>query len=165
MAIADRIVTMNFGEIQQAGTPEHIYVNPKNMFVANFLGSPGMNFIDCAYEGGDTLKLSLDGKHIKVGSSIVDKIKSVGQGRSLVMGVRPEYLTLSTEKSEFGFEMTVTIVEELGPENIINLRSGDKTIKVLSGPGVHPESGEAMCVVPDQNRIRIFDRATTEEVL
>jgi ABC-type sugar transport system ATPase subunit len=165
MAIADRIVTMSAGEIQQAGTPEHIYANPKNMFVANFLGSPGMNFIDCAYDGGDTLKLSIDGKKIKVSGAIVEKIKADGQTRSLVMGVRPEYLTLGTEKSEFGFEMTVSIVEELGPENIVNLQAGDKTIKVLAGPDVKPESGSAMCVVPDQDRIRIFDRATTEEIL
>jgi multiple sugar transport system ATP-binding protein len=165
MAIADRIVTMNYGEIQQAGTPEHVYHNPKNMFVANFLGSPGMNFIDCVYEGGDTLKLGLNGKSIKVSGSITNKIKTVGKDTSLVMGVRPEDMKLSLKKDTAGFDMEVTIVEELGPENIVNLRSGEKIIKVLTGPDVHPKAGEVMYVVPDQDRIRIFDRATQSEIL
>jgi multiple sugar transport system ATP-binding protein len=165
MAIADRIVTMSNGEIQQAGTAEHVYHNPRNMFVANFLGSPGMNFIDCAYEGGDSLKLGVNGKSIKVSSSITNKIKSVGKDTSLVMGVRPEDMKLSAKKDPTGFDMEVTIVEELGPENIINLRSGDKTIKVLAGPDIHPKAGEVMYVVPDEDRIRIFDRATQSEIL
>jgi multiple sugar transport system ATP-binding protein len=165
MAIADRIVTMSKGEIQQAGSPEYIYANPKNMFVANFLGSPGMNFIDCSYEGGDALKLHLDGKKLKVGKAIVDKITAVGKARSLVMGIRPEYLTLRPDATEYGFEMSVSIVEKIGPENIINMRSGDKVMKVLAGPDVVPQEGATMCVVPDQERIRIFDRETTEEIL
>ncbi len=165
MAIADRIVTMNFGEIQQVETPSNAYHNPVNMFVANFLGSPGMNFIDCTLEGRDTLKLGLDGKQLKVNDSIVKKIKTVGKDRTLVMGVRPEDFRLSSKKDEFGFDMEVAIIEELGPENIVNLRSGKSTIKVLTGPDIIPKQGEIMWVVPDQERIRIFDRETQKEIL
>jgi multiple sugar transport system ATP-binding protein len=165
MAIADRIVTMNLGEIQQAGTPEHIYANPKNMFVANFLGSPGMNFIECSYSGGDTLKLGIDGKSLKVGSEIIEKIRSVGSATSLILGIRPEYLRLSARTDPSGFEMAVSIVEELGPENIINLRAGEKIVKVLTGPDMRPKIGEMMFVVPEQDKIRLFDKATTTEIL
>jgi ABC-type sugar transport system ATPase subunit len=165
MAIADRIVTMNFGEIQQVETPEGIYHNPTNMFVANFIGSPGMNFVDCSMEGRDVLKLGLDSKTLKVSDRISKKIHSVGKGSNLVMGVRPEDFTLSTVKHEFGFPMEVNIVEELGPENIVNLRAGEHTLKVLTEPNVRPKSGDTVWAVPDQNRIRIFDKETKLEIL
>ncbi len=165
MAIADRIVTMNFGEIQQTGSPESVYRNPVNMFVANFLGSPGMNFIDCTIAGNDSLELGLDGKILKVGSEIMKKAQEAGKGRQLVLGTRPEDFSLSSTKNDFGFEMEVSIVEEIGPENIINLRSGDNTIKVLAGPDVLPKSGSRMWVMPDQDRLRLFDKETKKEIL
>jgi multiple sugar transport system ATP-binding protein len=165
MAIADRIVTMNFGEIQQADTPENIYHNPKNMFVANFLGSPGMNFIDCALGGEDSIRLGMDGKLLKVSGRILSKVKDMGKGKSLVMGIRPEDLRLHQKKDAHGFDMEVTIVEELGPANIVNLKSGEHTIKALTDPDIHPKSGQRVWVVPEQNSIRIFDKETQEEIL
>jgi multiple sugar transport system ATP-binding protein len=165
MAIADRIVTMNFGEIQQTESPENIYHNPTNMFVANFIGSPGMNFVDCSLTGKDTLKLGLDGKTLKVSDKISKRMQSVGKESELVMGVRPEDFELSAGKHEYGFAMEVMIVEELGPENIVNLKSGDQTLKVLADPHVRPKPGETVWVVPDQERIRIFDKNTQVEIL
>jgi len=165
MAIADRIVTMNFGEIQQVETPENIYHNPTNMFVANFIGSPGMNFVDCSLESKNTLSLGLNGRTLKVSDAIAKKIQSVAKESNLVMGVRPEDFTLSTAKHEFGFPMEVNIVEELGPENIVNLQSGDHTLKVLTDPTIRPKSGDTVWAVPDQKRIRIFDKKTQIEIL
>jgi multiple sugar transport system ATP-binding protein len=164
MAIADRIVTMSMGVIQQIETPEQIYHNPSNMFVANFLGSPGMNFVDCAMGGNDSIVLGKDGKSLKVSAAIVKKMKSIGV-QSFVMGVRPEDFTISQKKNEQGFDMEVMVVEELGPENIINLKAGEMALKVLSGPEFVPTAGETVWVVPDQDRIRIFDKQTQEEIL
>jgi ABC-type sugar transport system ATPase subunit len=165
MAIADRIVTMNYGEIQQVENPEYIYHNPTNMFVANFLGSPGMNFVDCELEGENNLQLMLDGKSLKVGKQIVEKLRSSGKGKTLVMGIRPEDLRVSAKRDEMGFDMEVAVVEELGPENIINLRSGEHIIKALTGPDFLPRMGDRVWAVPDQSRIRIFDRETQKEIL
>ncbi len=165
MAIADRIVTMNFGEIQQIDSPENVYQNPANMFVANFLGSPGMNFVGCELEGENSLKLALDGKSLRVGRQIVEKLRGFGKGKAFVMGVRPEAIAVTTKRDETGFDMEVGVVEKLGPENIINLRAGDNTIKALTGPDFLPGMGERVWAVPDQNRIRIFDRETQKEIL
>lgn len=165
MAIADRIVTMNFGEIQQVDTPENIYHNPTNMFVANFLGSPGMNFVDCELEGDSSLKLKQIGKFLKVGRTIVEKMKSMGAGKSFVMGIRPEDAGVRVKSDDMGFDMEVAVVEELGPENIVNLRAGDQIIKALTSPDFLPKSGDCVWVVPDQDRIRIFDRETQKEIL
>ena len=165
MAIADRIVTMNLGEIQQAETPENIYHNPVNMFVASFIGRPGMNFVDCSLEGKDHLKLGLDGKTLKISEAIAKKMRSRIKESNLVMGVRPEDFDLKMNEDEYGFPMEVMIVEELGPENIINLRAGDHTLKVLTDPHIRPKAGDTVWVVPEQDRIRIFDKETQEEIL
>jgi len=164
MAIADRIVTMNLGVIQQVDTPESIYHNPVNMFVANFIGSPGMNFIDCKLGGKNELELGLDGKSMQVSDSIIKKIKTVG-GQNLVMGVRPEDVGISVKADPAGFDMEVAIVEELGPENIINLRTGENVLKVLAGSTVRPKAGEKVWAVPQQDKIRIFDKETKKEIL
>jgi len=166
MAIADRIVTMNLGEIQQIDAPEYVYHNPVNMFVANFLGSPGMNFIDCSLEANNTLKLGLDGKILQINEKIVKKIKAVGEDKAvLMMGIRPEDIKLSFKKNVYGFDMKVTIVEEIGPENIVNLRAGDHVVKVLTDPDILPKTGETVWAVPDQDKIRIFDQQTKKEIL
>jgi ABC-type sugar transport system ATPase subunit len=68
-------------------------------------------------------------------------------------------------EDEYGFPMEVMIVEELGPENIINLRTGDHALKVLTDPHIRPKSGDTVWVVPEQDRIRIFDKETQEEIL
>jgi multiple sugar transport system ATP-binding protein len=81
------------------------------------------------------------------------------------MGVRPEDFVLSTGEHEYGFAMEVMIVEELGPENIVNLRSGDKTLKLLVDPHIRPKPGETVWAVPEQERIRIFDKETQVEIL
>ena len=111
------------------------------------------------------MKLGLDGKTLKINEDIAKKIHSRGKESNLVMGVRPEDFDLNTKKDEFGFPMEVMIVEELGPENIINLKSGENTLKVLTGPHIVPKSGETVWVVPDQERIRIFDKETAVEIL
>ena len=110
-------------------------------------------------------QLGFDDKTLRVSNSIAKKIHTIGKESDLVMGVRPEDFVLSSKEDEYGFPMEVLIVEELGPENIINLRSGDRMLKVLTDPDVRPDSGSTVWAVPDQDRIRIFDKSTQEEIL
>jgi len=164
MAIADRIVTMKSGMIQQVGNPEDVYRKPTNMFVANFLGSPGMNFIPCAIDDGKkALKLDIDGGSMRLTDEVYSKTGSFSD-RAMTLGVRPEDIRLTDTKDEHGFPMEVTVVEELGPENIINLKSGDKVVKVLMSPEFIPEPGRNLWVVPDQSRIRLFDSKTNNAI-
>jgi multiple sugar transport system ATP-binding protein len=164
MAIADRIVTMKSGMIQQVGKPEDVYHKPTNMFVANFLGSPGMNFIPCAMDSGKkTLKLDIDGRSIRLTDEVLSKTGGFS-GRDMTLGVRPEDIRLTDKQDEFGFPMEVTVVEELGPENIINLKSGERVVKALMSPDFLPKPGERFWVVPDQSRIRLFDTESNDAI-
>jgi multiple sugar transport system ATP-binding protein len=165
MAIADRIVTMDLGVIQQVGKPENVYHKPKNMFVANFLGSPGMNFVACSIDTvKKSLKLDIDGQYLKLKEEVFSKVISHSD-RELCLGIRPEDLNLAVSRDEYGFPMEVTVVEELGPENIINLKSGNKVMKALVAPEFLPKTGEQLWVVPDQSMIRLFDTATDNAII
>ena len=164
MAIADRIVTMSLGEIQQVGTPEEVYHKPANMFVANFIGSPGMNFFKCDFDGKNTLSLGGDGKKLKIHDKVSKKILSLTKEKELLLGIRPEDCKLNEKKDEYGVEMNVLLVEELGPENVTNLQFGEKIIKVSTGPDVLPKTGKPVWVVPDPERLRIFDRVTENAI-
>ena len=103
MSMGDRIAVMNEGELQQLGSPHEVYFNPCNLFVARFIGSPGMNFLACRLEGhgpgGSTLRMDADGSLLAVpaGSRALEA-GMVGPDRELVLGVRPEDITLSTDE-------------------------------------------------------------------
>ena len=116
MTIADRIVVLNNGEIQQVGTPHEIYGSPVNMFVGGFIGSPAMNFIPGVIEkdhfvGPDLTVTIPQAKR----SSLADY-----NGKKIIMGVRPEYFTLKGGVKGEGLKCTIRIIECLGNEYVVH---------------------------------------------
>jgi multiple sugar transport system ATP-binding protein len=111
MTMADKIVVMNAGRVEQFGSPLELYDKPTNMFVAGFLGSPSMNFIDGRSEAGGLR--TKDGTLIDLGAIPVE-----GQGKALVYGIRPEHLEIV---SEGGHVAKVLLVEPTGAETHIVL--------------------------------------------
>jgi multiple sugar transport system ATP-binding protein len=105
MTMADRIVVMNAGRIEQVGTPLQLYDTPANLFVADFIGSPSMNFLRGKLEGG-TVVLS-DGTRLPVPSTV-----SGSAGQPVVFGIRPEHAQLATDAG--GVEVEVSVVEPTG---------------------------------------------------
>ena len=111
LTLADRIVCMSMGYVQQIGTPLELYDTPANIFVASFIGLPPMNFIDVQVEGdhlvGDQLRLPLSAKE-------QEALKNY-QGKQIVLGVRPENTAVGTD-----FEMKVTSNENLGMNTLVH---------------------------------------------
>lgn len=111
LTLADRIVCMSMGHVQQIGTPLELYDNPANIFVASFIGLPPMNFIDVTVEGeylvGDQIRLPLSSKEQKA-------LKNY-QGKQIVLGVRPENTAVGTD-----FELKVTSNENLGMNTLVH---------------------------------------------
>lgn len=111
LTLADRIVCMSMGYVQQIGTPLELYDTPANIFVASFIGLPPMNFIDVQVEGdhlvGDQLRLPLNAKE-------QEALKNY-QGKQIVLGVRPENTAAGTD-----FEMKVTSNENLGMNTLVH---------------------------------------------
>ncbi len=120
MTMGDKIVVLNGGKVEQAGAPLELYDRPANMFVAGFLGSPAMNFIEGAVEIGDGPRLRVDGVSAPVAGAA-----HAWSGRPVIYGVRPEDIHLDPEA---GVPATVVAVEPTGYETHVLMRLGQRDI-------------------------------------
>src|SRR3954447_11606514 len=113
MTLADRIVVLQGGRIEQIGTPLELYNAPDNLFVAGFIGSPRMNLLPARATGSDTVLLGEAGQPVKT-----DRAPGPGDGAAVTLGIRPEHIVLATE-GEPGLGITVDLVERLGGESYL----------------------------------------------
>ncbi len=116
MTLADRIVVMNDGRIEQVGTPMDVFMNPVNTFVAGFIGSPPMNQFSGVVEANS------NGFHVKVGEISINVPEStpVEQGQSVVVGIRPEHLSLEASEQSSTIPLSLELVETLGSEALLH---------------------------------------------
>ncbi|KKX33741.1 sn-glycerol-3-phosphate ABC transporter ATP-binding protein UgpC [Rhizobium sp. LC145] len=123
MTLADRIVAMHGGIVQQVGSPLELYDRPANLFVAGFIGSPGMNFLDVSHaDGAVTLK---DGTRIPLEASLKAESEA-----GLTLGIRPEHVAISTDGA--GMEAHVELVEPTGFGIILHLSLHGLPFKVFT---------------------------------
>ncbi|UPV75124.1 sn-glycerol-3-phosphate ABC transporter ATP-binding protein UgpC [Halorussus limi] len=158
MTLGDQIAVMDAGEIQQVGPPTFVYENPRNMFVADFLGSPSMNFLegDLRRDDGEFL-LDIGPVEHEVPAGYHDALEGY-DGERVVLGVRPEDVTLRPD----GIPVTVNVVEPQGEKTVLELALGDETIKASVDPGVAVESDDRVSVEFDRESVHYFDAATGE---
>ncbi len=111
MTMADRIVVMKDGYIQQVGTPYELYFNPVNMFVAGFIGEPPMNFVSSSVEGGHT---EVIGSKCDLSYILSDETLAQYEGKPVAFGFRPEGIVLGAQENAYIFEADVVLTELLG---------------------------------------------------
>ncbi|MCR6501313.1 sn-glycerol-3-phosphate ABC transporter ATP-binding protein UgpC [Shinella sp. CPCC 101442] len=154
MTMADRIVVMNGGHIEQIGRPLDLYDNPQSTFVAGFIGSPSMNLLNGRF---DTLG-ARDIFRLDDGTALPMPAGTSKQGSTKgVYGIRPDYLKLST--GEVGFPAKIVVVEPLGSETQITATVGDQTVVILSHDRVSVEPDETIFLAPQVERVCLFDEA------
>ncbi|MCF0238207.1 MAG: ABC transporter ATP-binding protein, partial [Sphaerochaetaceae bacterium] len=114
MTLGDRIVVMKDGFVQQIGTPQEVFNSPSNLFVASFIGTPQMNFIDAELiKTNDSYEITVFGKNIKVSENSVNILKANGiDSSSVTIGIRPDALIVSENKGDF--EAKVNVYEDMG---------------------------------------------------
>lgn len=165
MTMGDRICVMKDGFIQQVDTPQNIYNRPANLFVAGFIGSPQMNFVDATLRGSSEpyyLELSQD----TLARLAVRERDSPVLGfidRPVVIGVRPEHLGIVRAGAISGahIEGTVEIVEMMGAETYVYVDCGQISLRVRFGSEALPVSaGEKVGVTVNESKIHIFDPET-----
>ncbi|MDT2074259.1 MAG: sn-glycerol-3-phosphate ABC transporter ATP-binding protein UgpC [Planktomarina sp.] len=144
MTLADRIVVMQDGLIEQIGTPLELYDNPTNQFVATFIGAPSMNLL------GGVLSKGI----VKVGEEQFAGPKGAGKVK---LGVRPEHLIL-TKKG--GLPMQVKVVEPTGAETMVFLRFEGQDITAVFRERHNFESGQTIHLQPDPDHLHVFDAET-----
>ncbi len=158
MTMADLIVLLDDGKIQQAGNPEEFYNKPANIFVAKFIGSPTMNIVKGKMMEG---KFISNDELIKVSPSDSDSLAlKEFEGENISLGIRPERFESGTDQED-SFQCTIDVVEMLGKEKILYVRLDNDSEMVISTPGHYKyASGERHSFGFDVNAIHFFQTAT-----
>ena len=164
MTLADFVVVMNKGRIEQIGTPQELYRAPQTRFVAGFIGSPTMNFIACRLEqGGGGLRVVIDGGPVLPVPP--DRTARYGShvGKPMLLGLRPEHLTeprLPQRADTDVFDITVDVIEPLGMETMVFFRLGAVPVCARVDPAVAPGAGERIKLMAHLSHMHLIDPQT-----
>ncbi|MFW5654717.1 MAG: ABC transporter ATP-binding protein [Roseicyclus sp.] len=152
MTLADRIVIMKDGHIQQIGTPSEVYHSPANTFVAQFIGAPSMNLLQAeGIEGG---------LRLWNGSTLPMNGRAVGAGRPITVGVRPEDLHSTATEHEAALSGTVTVAEPLGAETLVYVDIGGTEIVATADGRNPPKAGDRIGLALSSSSLHLFDQAS-----
>ena len=138
MTMGDRIAVMNLGVLQQVGTPEELYENPANVFVAGFIGSPSMNLVPASLVGAG------------------------GEGR--IVGFRPEHVDVGGVGDGIQFTARIEVVEYLGDEQIVHMRVKDTSLVAKLPVEQRVNMGDDVAFFVARDKLRFFDAETQERV-
>ncbi|HVZ45729.1 MAG TPA: sn-glycerol-3-phosphate ABC transporter ATP-binding protein UgpC [Ramlibacter sp.] len=149
MTMADRIVVMRDGSVEQVGAPLEVYDSPVNRFVAGFIGSPAMNFLDTRY-------VTVGGPGVRTAGGTVLQLATqanLAENQPVVYGVRPEHL----EVSSTGIPVVVSVVEPTGSETHIFARAGEQDVTAIVRERVDVIPGQTIHLKPKADRVHLFD--------
>jgi multiple sugar transport system ATP-binding protein len=155
MTMADKIVVMNGGNVEQIGSPLELYDNPANLFVAGFIGSPAMNFLPCRAVNGSGAGVSLaDGSQIS--APPCDSANT-----DLTLGVRPEHFVIS----EAGVPADVVVVEPTGADTQVYCKLAGSDITVVSRERHTFKHGDKIRLLPQPGKTYLFDSASGKRLV
>ena len=179
MTLGDRIVVMNKGHVQQIDTPMNLYDRPRNRFVAGFIGSPGMNFIDGALvrgEKGMQFLAEPNAFTVDLPPSLNERMEGF-EGTAVTLGIRPEDVSvfIGSGPALFTGESTIVhppvtaparldLVEELGNEAFVYAKVGPHHVTARVAPQPLPITGEPITMAFDLAKAHFFDKASGERI-
>ncbi len=165
MTLADRVVVMNHGRIEQIGTPNELYHKPATKFVASFIGSPAMNFIPCRLE-------EIAGKlHVRLTDRIVfplpparaARYQNVPRSDKLLLGLRPEHITEAKQHAEAGvetFDTVLDVTEPMGMETLIYFTMEGTQVCGRVNPNAGAQDGGPLRLAVDLNNMHLLNEAS-----
>jgi multiple sugar transport system ATP-binding protein len=161
MSMGDRIAIMDRGKLQQVGTPREVFNKPHNLFVANFIGSPGMNLLDCRYDAsGERLGLGEGNFFIPLPPEMKEIPRNNDLSGPLVLGVRPEDVSVHGEPHAEGIDVEVQVFEPLGSENIFSFKKGNVSLLARTKSSFIRKAGDRAWILFIASRVHIFDKTT-----
>ncbi|MCT4593850.1 MAG: sn-glycerol-3-phosphate ABC transporter ATP-binding protein UgpC [Anaeromicrobium sp.] len=169
MTMGTRIVVMKDGIVQQVADPQTIYSSPSNMFVASFIGSPQMNFINCKLiKDGNNLYAEFQNNKVQI---LKDKSKLLEEkgyvGKEVVLGIRPEEIFVKDDKLEGGdnsIEVKVDVTEMLGSETYLYLDMKGHNMIAKVDPSTNVKIGQKIHVAFNLEKIHIFDKESEKTI-
>lgn len=158
MSLADRIVVMNDGVLQQVGTPTDVYLHPANLFVAQFIGSPVMNITATKVsEAGGQAQIALDSETFDLPRELLAMLEAKQAPRDLSLGVRPEGVLVSHENQPGFKPVEAHIIQPFGGFDIVDLRLGEQTLRARTTAGYVRKAGDRVFVRIDPTQAHFFD--------
>jgi multiple sugar transport system ATP-binding protein len=158
MTMADRIVVMNGGIVEQAGAPLDLYDNPANLFVAGFIGSPAMNLVEGRIErhNGEAVFRARGGLSFPLHCSIPKAF----EGRPVIYGLRPEHIELVGGRRTADLSPLISVVEPTGSETQVTMEiEGTQLVAVIRGRISH-KPGDTAQILIDRSKIHLFDQVS-----
>ncbi len=157
MTLADRIVLMKGGAIEQVGSPAEIYEKPRTLFVAGFIGTPNMNLIDVTVARGESgWLLRTEGTDIHINGDGLD----LKAGQEAVLGIRPPDLVQTASAGENVLTGVADLIEFHGNDALVTFKFAGKEIGALVKASSCPKTGERVTLSFDEARIHLFDKTT-----
>ena len=165
MTLADRVVVMNAGRIEQIGTPQELYHEPRTRFVAGFIGSPAMNFIPCRLEDvGGKLNIRLtDRLSFPLPPARAARYQALPRNDNLVLGLRPEHITEARSHPEPGvesFDTVLDVTEPMGMETLIYFTVDGAQVCGRVNPNAGATDGAPMRLAMDLNNMHLLNQAS-----
>ena len=153
MTMANRIVVLNEGIIQQVGAPLELYDKPENIFVAGFIGSPTMNFVDGTAQAGGKVRLT-------DGTIIATNAKAMKSGDAVTLGIRPEHLQLAPK----GLPGEVLVIEPLGMTTQVAIKALGQLLTFMAMQRTDLASGQPVHLSAAAENVHVFNRKTGERI-
>ena len=158
MSLADRIVVMHDGILQQVGSPSEVYLYPANLFVAQFVGSPVMNIVDITMTGeGAGLGAAMAGEIFSMPAELGGMLQQRAKG-DLTLGVRPEGVLLSHEDKPGYRPLRTHLIQPYGGFDIVDLKLGEQTLRSRTPSGYLRQPGQPVWARIDPSQTHFFDR-------
>ncbi|RUU04531.1 sn-glycerol-3-phosphate import ATP-binding protein UgpC [Mesorhizobium sp. USDA-HM6] len=152
MTLADRLVVMNGGRVEQVGTPAEVYSRPASRFVATFVGAPAMNMLEGT--------VTLEGLSLLGGRKLNVSRAGLSVGAKVAVGIRPEAVRMVTPGTPGALDATVDLVEELGAGRVVYVDLDGAPFSVVTSETVHPEPGSAIGLQFAENDLHFFSSET-----
>jgi multiple sugar transport system ATP-binding protein len=161
MTMADRIVVMHDGIVEQIGSPLELYDHPNNQFVAGFIGSPAMNFLN------GTVRRSNGSAYVEAvggGKLPLAHNAAAAEGSDVVYGVRPEHWTFSDSAADDTIEARVSVIEPTGADTFVYCEASGRPICVVSSERPNFKAGATVNLRPDLSLVHLFDNRTGQRI-
>jgi ABC-type sugar transport system ATPase subunit len=166
MVLSDRVAVIRNGRLQQVGPPMEVYRRPENLFVAGFIGSPAMNFLEVELGREDgRLRCALDGRTLDLPPDAVleSSFDALGRPRKVVIGIRPTDLVVGGSQ-ELQLSGEVFLVEPIGPISYVDVDVNGVAIKAVADPDLAPRPGERVELRFSGQRVHLFDIETEQRL-
>ncbi|SIQ22734.1 ABC transporter ATP-binding protein [Halanaerobium kushneri] len=157
LALADRIAVLKDGQIRQIGTPREVYENPSDSFVADFIGDPPMNLIDCKLEDNkDNIEIHFPETSVSIPKNKIKLNKPIDLMKDYIFGIRPENVFISENESDIKSE--IYAIETLGATTLVTLQVGNSRVRLTLERNIDLEIEQLVQIKFDYNMVRIYEK-------